>query len=167
MCTALLCFSVTAAEYMPNFKDTDINEFINIVGKNLERTIIVDPNVRGKISVRSYDMLNEDQYYQFFLNVLQVYDFAVVEMPSGILKVVRSKDAKTSNIPVVEGAKRDGDEYITRVGPVYDRPVPGLAPILRLGKGEIFPQFSEIRFSNSFLWSLDTCDNIQNLISRV
>ena len=120
MCTALLCFSVTAAEYMPNFKDTDINEFINIVGKNLERTIIVDPNVRGKISVRSYDMLDEDQYYQFFLNVLQVYDFAVVEMPSGILKVVRSKDAKTSNIPVVEGANRDGDEMITRVVPVYN-----------------------------------------------
>lgn len=131
MCTALLCFSVTAAEYMPNFKDTDINEFINIVGKNLERTIIVDPNVRGKISVRSYDMLDEDQYYQFFLNVLQVYDFAVVEMPSGILKVVRSKDAKTSNIPVVEGANRDGDEMITRVVPVYNVPVRELAPILR------------------------------------
>ncbi|NDV90752.1 type II secretion system secretin GspD [Alteromonas sp. 345S023] len=131
LCTALLCFSVTAAEYMPNFKDTDINEFINIVGKNLSRIIIVDPNVRGKISVRSYDMLNEDQYYQFFLNVLQVYDFAVVEMPSGILKVVRSKDAKTSNIPVVEGSARDGDEMITRVVPVYNVPVRELAPILR------------------------------------
>jgi len=131
LCTALLCFSVTAAEYMPNFKDTDINEFINIVGKNLERTIIVDPNVRGKISVRSYDMLSEDQYYQFFLNVLQVYDFAVVEMPSGILKVVRAKDAKTSNIPVVEGAAKDGDEMITRVVPVYNVPVRELAPILR------------------------------------
>ena len=131
LCTALLCFSVTAAEYMPNFKDTDINEFINIVGKNLQRTIIVDPNVRGKISVRSYDMLTEEQYYQFFLNVLQVYDFAVVEMPSGILKVVRSKDAKTSNIPVVEGAAKDGDEMITRVVPVYNVPVRELAPILR------------------------------------
>ncbi|MEW9797726.1 type II secretion system secretin GspD [Alteromonas sp. CYL-A6] len=131
LCSALMCVSATAAEYMPNFKDTDINEFINIVGKNLERTIIVDPNVRGKISVRSYDMLNEDQYYQFFLNVLQVYDFAVVEMPSGILKVVRSKDAKTSNIPVVEGAARDGDEMITRVVPVYNVPVRELAPILR------------------------------------
>ena len=131
LCTALLCFSVTAAEYMPNFKDTDINEFINIVGKNLQRTIIVDPNVRGKISVRSYDMLNEEQYYQFFLNVLQVYDFAVVEMPTGILKVVRSKDAKTSNIPVVEGAAKDGDEMITRVVPVYNVPVRELAPILR------------------------------------
>ncbi len=131
LCTALLCFSVSAAEYMPNFKETDINEFINIVGKNLERTIIVDPNVRGKISVRSYDMLDEDQYYQFFLNVLQVYDFAVVEMPSGILKVVRSKDVKTSNIPVVEGSARDGDEMITRVVPVYNVPVRELAPILR------------------------------------
>lgn len=131
LCAAVLCVSATAAEYMPNFKDTDINEFINIVGKNLERTIIVDPNVRGKISVRSYDMLNEEQYYQFFLNVLQVYDFAVVEMPSGILKVVRSKDAKTSNIPVVEDKASDGDEFITRVVPVYNVPVRELAPILR------------------------------------
>ncbi|GEA09793.1 type II secretion system secretin GspD [Alteromonas sp. KUL49] len=131
LCGAVLCVSATAAEYMPNFKDTDINEFINIVSKNLERTIIVDPNVRGKISVRSYDMLDEEQYYQFFLNVLQVYDYAVVEMPSGILKVVRSKDAKTSNIPVVEGSARDGDEMITRVVPVYNVPVRELAPILR------------------------------------
>jgi general secretion pathway protein D len=116
---------------MPNFKETDINEFINIVGKNLKKTIIIDPNVRGKISVRSYDLLTEEQYYQFFLNVLQVYDFAAVEMPSGIIKVVRSKDAKTSNIPVVEGAGLDGDEMITRVMPVYNVPVRELAPILR------------------------------------
>ncbi|MEG3765547.1 type II secretion system secretin GspD [Alteromonas sp. 14N.309.X.WAT.G.H12] len=131
MCAAALCVSATAAEYMPNFKDTDINEFITIVGKNLKKTIIVEPNVRGKISVRSYDMLTEDQYYQFFLNVLQVYDFAVVEMPSGVLKVVRSKEAKTSNIPVVEGDTLDGDEMITRVVPVYNVPVRELAPILR------------------------------------
>lgn len=122
---------VSAAEYSPNFKNTEISEFINIVGKNLKKTIIVDPNVRGKISVRSYDLLTEEQYYQFFLNVLQVYDFAVVEMPSGILKIVRSKDAKTSNIPVVEGTPFDGDEMITRVVPVYNVPVRELAPILR------------------------------------
>nr|WP_136251170.1 type II secretion system secretin GspD [Ningiella ruwaisensis] len=120
-----------AAEYQPNFKNTEITEFINIVGKNLRKTIIVDPNVRGKISIRSYDLLTEEQYYQFFLNVLQVYDFAVVEMPNGILKVVRSKDAKSSNIPVVEGTRFDGDEMITRVVPVYNVPVRELAPILR------------------------------------
>lgn len=127
-------FLVNSAEpptYRPNFKNTEITEFINIVGQNLKRTIIVDPNVRGKISVRTYDNLNEEQYYQFFLNVLQVYDFAVVEMPNGILKIVRSKDAKSSNIPVVEATDFNGDEMITRVIPVYNVPVRELAPILR------------------------------------
>jgi general secretion pathway protein D len=122
---------LAAADYSPNFKNTEISEFINIVGKNLKKTIIVDPNVRGKITVRSYDLLSEEQYYQFFLNVLQVYDFAVVEMPSGVLKIVRAKDAKTSNIPVVEGEKFNGDEIITRVVPLYNVPVRELAPILR------------------------------------
>ena len=130
LCAAFVSVSY-ANEYQPSFQDTEITEFINVVGKNLKRTIIVDPNVRGKISVRSYDLLTEEQYYQFFLNVLQVYDFAVVEMPNGILKVVRSKDAKSSNIPVVEGTRFNGDEMITRVMPVYNVPVRELAPILR------------------------------------
>ncbi|MFC3094102.1 type II secretion system secretin GspD [Alteromonas sediminis] len=128
---SMACASLYAAEYMPNFKETDIQEFINIVGKNLQKTIIIDPNVRGKISVRSYDLMNEEQYYQFFLNVLQVYDYAAVEMPNGIIKIVRSKDSKKSNIPVVEGASLNGDEMITRVVPVYNVPVRELSPILR------------------------------------
>ena len=122
---------VAAADYSPNFKNTEISEFINIVGKNLKKTIIVDPNVRGKITVRSYDLLNEDQYYQFFLNVLQVYGYSAVTMSSGVVKVIRSKDAKSSNIPVVEGSPFDGDEMITRVMPVYNVPVRELAPLLR------------------------------------
>ncbi|MEP4890848.1 MAG: type II secretion system secretin GspD [Aliiglaciecola sp.] len=133
VCAVFLTVSTLASakEYSPNFKNAEISEFINIVGKNLQKTIIVSPDVRGKISVRSYDLLNEEQYYQFFLNVLQVYDFAVVEMPNGILKVVRAKDAKTSNIPVIQGTPFDGDEMITRVVPVYNVPVRELAPILR------------------------------------
>lgn len=132
--TGCLLFNASmsfAAGLKPQFKDTEITEFINSVGITLKKTIIVDPNVRGKITVRSYDEMTEDQYYQFFLNVLQVYDYAVVEMPNGILKVVRSKDAKASNIPVVEGTNFNGDEMITRVIPVYNVPVRELAPILR------------------------------------
>ncbi|MER2492397.1 type II secretion system secretin GspD [Catenovulum sediminis] len=133
--SAVMAFSVPAsyaAEYSPNFKGTDINEFINIVGKNLKRTIIVDPNVRGKINVRSYDLLNEEQYFQFFLNVLEVYDYAVVEMSNGVLKVIRDKDAKTSAIPVVETQEAgDGDAMVTRVVQVYNVSVKELSPLLR------------------------------------
>lgn len=132
---ATLSFAVVAdseVRYSPNFKGTDINEFINIVGMNLKRTIIVDPQVRGRINVRSFDMLTEEQYYQFFLNVLQVYGFAVVEMESGVLKVVRDKDAKTANIPVVgDESPGIGDEMVTRVVPVRNVSVRELAPLLR------------------------------------
>lgn len=132
---ALLSFAVVAdsdVKYSPNFKGTDINEFINIVGMNLKKTIIVDPQVRGRINVRSYDMLTEAQYYQFFLNVLEVYGFAIVEMDSGIIKVVRNKDAKTSNIPVVGDENPGyGDEMVTRVVPVRNVSVRELAPLLR------------------------------------
>ncbi|MFO6424213.1 type II secretion system secretin GspD [Motilimonas sp. KMU-193] len=130
----LLAFSanISAAEYSASFKGTDINEFINIVGKNLNKTIIIEPSVRGKINVRSYDLLNDEQYYQFFLNVLDVYGFAVVEMDNGVMKVIKAKDAKVSAIPVVDGNNPGkGDEMVTRVVPVRNVSVRELAPLLR------------------------------------
>tara|TARA_R110001583_G_scaffold7720_9_gene37974 strand:- start:64547 stop:66553 length:2007 start_codon:yes stop_codon:yes gene_type:complete len=124
--------SLAAVEYSASFKNADINEFINIVGKNLKKTIVLDPTVRGSINVRSYDLLNEKQYFQFFLNVLEVYGFAIVEMESGIIKVIKAKDAKVAAIPVVDdGQQFRGDEMVTRVVPVTNVSVRELAPLLR------------------------------------
>ncbi len=120
-----------ASDYSASFKGTDIQEFINIVGRNLEKTIIVEPSVRGKIDVRSYDTLNEEQYYSFFLNVLEVYGYAVVEMDNGVLKVIKAKDAKTSAVPVVGDGHVKGDEVVTRVVAVRNVSVRELAPLLR------------------------------------
>jgi len=129
-----LCFvgQASAAQYSPNFKGTEITEFVNIVGKNLKKTMIVDPNVRGKINVRSYDLLSEKQYYQFFLNVLEVYGYAAVEMDNNIVKIIRNKDAKTAAIPVI-GNKSNiiGDEMVTRVVEVKNVTVRELVPLLR------------------------------------
>ncbi|RTZ14587.1 type II secretion system protein GspD [Vibrio aquaticus] len=122
---------VAANDFSASFKGTDIQEFINIVGRNLEKTIIVDPSVRGKVDVRSYDMLTEEQYYSFFLNVLEVYGFAVVEMDNGILKVIKAKDAKTSAVPVVGDGSIQGDEVVTRVVAVRNVSVRELSPLLR------------------------------------
>ncbi|KIQ79245.1 GspD family T2SS secretin variant ExeD [Aeromonas sp. L_1B5_3] len=128
----MMAGSAWATEYSASFKNADIEEFINTVGKNLNKTIIIEPSVRGKINVRSYDLLNEEQYYQFFLSVLDVYGFAVVPMDNGVLKVLRSRDAKTSAIPVVDGSNPgSGDEMVTRVVPVRNVSVRELAPLLR------------------------------------
>ncbi|SFV20912.1 general secretion pathway protein D [Pseudidiomarina donghaiensis] len=121
-----------AVEYAASFKNTDITEFIQVVGRNLGRTMIIDPDVRGRIDVRSYDVMTESQYWQFFLNVLDVYGFATVEMESGVIKVMRDKDARNGAIPVVDDNSLGGDTLVTRVVPVSNVSVRELAPLLRL-----------------------------------
>ena len=119
-------------EYAASFKNTDITEFIQVVGRNLGKTMIIDPDVRGRIDVRSYDVMNEQQYWQFFLNVLEVYGFATVTMESGVIKVMRDKDARNGAIPVVDSNILGGDTLVTRVVTVENVSVRELAPLLRL-----------------------------------
>ena len=132
LCAVGGCQSAFSTEFSPNFQDADIEEFINIVGKNLHKTIILSPNVRGTINVRSYDTLDDKQYYQFFLNVLEVYGFAVIEMDNNVLKVIKSKDAKMSGPAVVDGSSSLGsDEMVTRIVSLKNVSGRELAPLLR------------------------------------
>ncbi|KJG09017.1 general secretion pathway protein GspD [Photobacterium kishitanii] len=133
LASGLFCSQAMADELSANFKGTDIQEFINIVGRTLHKTIIIDPAVRGQVNVRSYDLLNEEQYYRFFLNVLDVYGYAVVTMEDGVMKVIRDKDAKTAAIPVVGANDKNipGDAVVTRVIAVKNVSVRELSPLLR------------------------------------
>ncbi len=77
--------------------------------------------------------LNERQYYQLFLNLLEAQGYAVVPMENDVLKVVKSSAAKVEPLPLVgEGSDNyAGDEMVTKVVPVRNVSVRELAPILR------------------------------------
>lgn len=128
----LLSSPLRADEYQASFQNAEIGEFISTVSKNLHKTTILDPAVKGYISVRSYETLDDEQYYQFFLSVLDVYGFAVIDMKNGVLKIVPSKNAKSGVIPLSQnGEIRAGDELITRVIPLQFVTAKDLAPLLR------------------------------------
>lgn len=131
--TALSPQAVLAEEFSANFKDTDLKTFIETSGRNLNKTIIMGADVKGKVSIRTVTPLNERQYYQLFLNVLESQGYAVVTLDNGVLKVVKSNVAKTEPLPVLgeQGDDYQGDELITRVVPVRNVSVRELAPILR------------------------------------
>ena len=93
---SLYSSSLLAANFSASFKNTDIREFIDTVGRNLNKTILVDPSVQGTVSVRTYNVLTEDEYYQFFLSVLDLYGLSVIPMDNGMVKVVRSSVARTA-----------------------------------------------------------------------
>lgn len=131
--TTLSPQAVLAEEFSANFKDTDLKTFIETSGRNLNKTIIMGADVKGKVSIRTVTPLNERQYYQLFLNVLESQGYAVVTLDNGVLKVVKSNVAKTEPLPVLGEQSDDyqGDELITRVVPVRNVSVRELAPILR------------------------------------
>ncbi|CAI0936775.1 Pullulanase secretion envelope pulD [Serratia entomophila] len=121
-----------AESFSANFKGTDIQEFINTVSKNLGKTIIIDPAVKGKVTVRSYEQLNDKQYYQFFLNVLDVYGYAVIGMPNNVLKVIVAKEGKRAALSPAGGAEvAEGDEVVMRIVPLRNIAAKDIAPLLR------------------------------------
>ncbi|MBC2612990.1 type II secretion system secretin GspD [Citrobacter braakii] len=125
-------FQTMSAQYSANFQDADLREFITSVSKQMGKTILIDPSVQGKISVRSFDSFNEEEYYQFFLSVLDIYGYSVITLDNGLLKVVRSTTLKTAPGKVLaQSQPAVGDEFITRVVALKNVPVRDLAPLLR------------------------------------
>lgn len=121
---------VRAETFSANFKGTDIHEFINTVSKNLGKTIILDDSVKGKVTVRSYEQLDAKEYYQFFLNVLDVYGYAVIGMPNNVLKVIPAKEGKRAALTQLSTAAQ-GDELLMRIVPLRNTAAKDIAPLLR------------------------------------
>ncbi|CAI1987365.1 type II secretion system secretin GspD [Serratia proteamaculans] len=132
MLAIVLCMitPVQAEEFSANFKGTDIHEFISTASKALGKTIIIDDGVKGKVTVRSYEPLDAGQYYQFFLNVLDVYGYAVISMPNNVLKVIPAKDGKRAALSSLK-TPAEGDELIMRIVPLSNIAAKEVAPLMR------------------------------------
>ncbi len=120
------------ADFTANFNEADIRTFVSIVGQNMGKTILIDPDVKAMISVRSADTFNEEEYYQFFLSVLDLYGFSLISLDNGLLKVVRSEKVKTLPGKLTNGSMPGrGDELVTRIVSLENVPARALSPLLR------------------------------------
>lgn len=126
---------VNGSYFSASFDQADIKEFIQTVGANLNLTMIIDPAVRGEVTVRARESLSPEQYYQLFQTILSVQGFTAVEVSPGVVKVIPNKNGRTSALPVVVGSDPGqhvlGAEMVTWVLPVKHVPVRELSPILR------------------------------------
>jgi type II secretory pathway component GspD/PulD (secretin) len=72
-----------------NLKDADIGALISTVAEVTDRNFIVDPRVKGKVTVISTRAMDADEVYQVFLSI---------SMPSRTAfqrQVMQSRDAAT------------------------------------------------------------------------
>ncbi len=116
---------------MLNFKGADINAVISAVAEVTGKNFIVDPRVKGKVTLISNRPMSEKAIYQVFLSILEVHGYSAV--PSGeAIKIVPDADAKHSGMPTA--SKRHpgrGDESVTRVVQIEHVTAAQLVPILR------------------------------------
>jgi len=126
---------VTAQSSEPvtlNFKDADIDTVIGAFGFLLGRTFIIDPRVRGKITVETPAPVSRGEAYKLLLSALRLQGFTIVS--SGRLaKVVPEADAKLQSSAVNAGRQpaEGGDQIITQVFRLNYESATNLVPVLR------------------------------------
>src|SRR5690554_8163151 len=76
-----------------NLKDADIRAFVTQVADITGYSFVVDPRVKGKVTVLSSTPMNKDEIYDLFLAVLNVHGFTAIPGAEGV-KIVQQVDAK-------------------------------------------------------------------------
>nr|WP_152031591.1 type II secretion system secretin GspD [Pseudomonas putida] len=103
--------------YEVNFVDTELGEFIDSVSRITGTTFIVDPRVKGKVTVRTVDRHDADAIYDIFLAQLRAQGYAAVDLPNGSVKIVPDQAARLEPVPVEPAGKQGegSDSVATRV----------------------------------------------------
>ena len=114
----ILPLQASEERFSVNLQDVEFSEFIDSVGRITATTFLVDPRVRGKVSIRSQQKLTANEVYEVFLSQLRVNGFAAVVLNDGTQKIVPEQTARLEAIPVEgnEQPNSDGKDLLaTRV----------------------------------------------------
>lgn len=139
--TLLLAITLPAtAAITLNLQDVEIGTLISTVSEVTGKNFIVDPRVKGKVTVISSRPMSAEGVYETFLAVLQVQGFAAVPAGSAI-KLVPEGNARTDGgVPNDSGAGLPIDDVVTHVYQVQNISAAQLVPILR----PLIPQWGHL-----------------------
>ncbi|MFD1382169.1 type II secretion system secretin GspD [Rhodanobacter aciditrophus] len=149
-----------AQTWQVNLQQADIGVFIQQVAKMTGKSFIVDPRVKGKVTVVSNSELDEDGIYRLLLSVLTVHGYAAIDSSEGI-KILPQNVAKQGGLDYDLDGKAAGELLVTRVIAIKNALASELVPILR----PLIPQYGHLASVNEVnaLIISDHADNIREL----
>jgi general secretion pathway protein D len=114
-----------------NFVNADIDAVARAMADFTGRTIIVDPRVKGTLSLTVERQLTPEQALATLSSALRLQNIAVVDS-GGVLRIVPEADARLQGGPVHSGAATArGDEIVTQVFRLNYESAVNIAQILR------------------------------------
>lgn len=119
-----------AQTWQVNLKDADVRAFVTQVADITGYSFVIDPRVKGKVTVISNSPMSRDEVYEMFLSVLQVHGFTAIPSED-IIKVVPQNEAKQTadNLRMLHQIPKE--QVVTRVIQVNNANALELVPILR------------------------------------
>lgn len=115
-----------------NFVNADIEGVARAVSAIVHRQILVDPRVKGTVTLYSEQPISARDAYLNFLSALRGQGFALVEV-AGLLKIVPEADAKlqTGTVEVGNRGTRSGDQVLTQIFKLQYENVNSMVTVLR------------------------------------
>ena len=114
-----------------DFPSIDAEAAARAMATILDRPIVVDPRVKGNVSLYSDTPVTRAQAFALFQSAMRGADDAVVES-DGLLKVVPEADAKLqTGVVLVGGTAHQGEQVVTQVFRLSYAGVNDLVPVLR------------------------------------
>ncbi len=110
----LLCLAVPIEAQQRltlNMRGADIQAVIQWLADATGRTIVVDPRVRGEVTILARDPVSVGEAYQIVTSALQIYGFAAIER-DGVVQIVPQANVRTGTTRIAKALA--GDE----AGPV-------------------------------------------------
>jgi general secretion pathway protein D len=116
-----------------NFVNADMESVIKAVGHYTGMTFVIDPRVKGTLSLVSERPLSKAQAFELLTSQLRLQGYAVVTA-DGFAKVVPEAEAKLQSSPTqvgVGGARARGDQIATQIYHLQHESAANLTAVLR------------------------------------
>jgi general secretion pathway protein D len=146
-----------------NMKKADIRTFIEQVSDITGYSFVVDPRVKGEVTVVSNTEMSSEDIFNLFQSVLRIHGYASVKS-GNVVKIVPTQGAKQEDLPL-SGSGLGNEKMVTRVIPVENTNATELVPILR----PMVPQYGHlaaVSSANALIIS-DHANNIGRIIEII
>jgi general secretion pathway protein D len=118
-----------------NFVNADLEAVVRAIGQFTGRTFVIDPRVKGTLTLVTERPVTRRQAYEELLSALRLQGFTLVESPEagGMSRVVLEADAKLQGGRVLapDSAPSRGDQVVTQVFRLQYESASNLVPVLR------------------------------------
>ncbi|HYR35190.1 MAG TPA: type II secretion system secretin GspD [Burkholderiales bacterium] len=130
LCSAALAQPRQQQRLTLNFVNTDIEAVARAMADFTGRTFIVDPRVKGTVTLMVDQPVTPDQALAALTTALRLQSIALVDA-GGVIRVVPEADARMQGGPVQSAASARGDEIVTQIFRLNYESAVNIAQVLR------------------------------------